>query len=186
MPRTATLALAIALCACWTDRATPAGPHAPTFDPVAAPTTEPSYRSATLAADAIGVGLLAAGTYGYMQRGGNDGPSSALFLAGGLTATFGAPLVHALHGHTARAGASYLFRSMFVSAGVIAGMEAGCGRGSRPSCELDPAKMSLGMIGGFVVAGALDALVLHGARSAWTPTVLPDDGGATVGLARLF
>lgn len=138
----------------------------------------------TLALDAAGIGLLAASTFAYAHRGGDDALASGLAVAGGLS-VLGSPIVHGVRGHGARAGASYLLRSVFVSAGAVVGMRVGCA--GRPDwfCGLGP-ELGWGMVGGFVVAGALDAWLLHGTSSTWTPTVMPADDGARVGLAKTF
>lgn len=139
----------------------------------------------TLAVDAVGIGLLAASTLAYSQRGGDDPLAVGLLLAGGLTSTFGTPIVHGTRGHGARAGASYLFRSMFVSAGMVVGMEVGCARNPGWFCGLGP-ELGWGMVGGFAVASAFDALFLHGTSSTWTPTMTPAEDGARVGVATTF
>ena len=52
-------------------------------------------------------------------------------------------------------------------------------------CGLGP-ELGWGAVGGFAVAGALDALVLHGKSSTWTPTLVPSEDGARVGVAATF
>ena len=47
--------------------------------------------------------------------------------------------------------------------------------------------MLWGTAGGLAVAGVVDSLVLHGQVSnTWTPTVIPSDGGARVGVVAPF
>jgi hypothetical protein len=180
------LAFVMLLAGCWhsTQPVTPSRPVAVRTPPEAPRPTEASYRSATLSLDAVGIGLLAASTAAYAQRGGDDPLAVGLLLAGGLT-MLGTPVVHALHRQWPRAGASYLLRTIFVTTGMVVGMEIGCARDPGWLCGLGP-ELGWGAVGGFVVAGALDALLLHGSRSTWTPTITPSDDGARVGIARTF
>lgn len=186
MQRTSVLALIVLVSGCW--RRAPSVVHGgstATRTPSPAPTeAEPSYRQVTIGLDAAAVGLLAASTVAYAQRGGDDPLAVGLLLAGGAAA-LGAPIVHAAHGHGARAGASYLLRSIFVSAGMVAGMQIGCARDAGWFCGLGP-ELGWGMVGGLAVAGTLDAFLLHGTSSTWSPTLVPSEGGARVGVVRAF
>jgi len=184
MQRTIVVILAL-VSGCWrgTPPVTPS-PPASAQAPKVAPTPEASYRHVTMAIDAVGISLIAASTLAYSKRGGDDPLAVGLLLAGGVT-MFGTPIVHARHGHGARAGASYLLRSVFVTAGMVAGMEVGCARDPGLLCGLGP-ELGWGVVGGYVVASAFDALFLHDFNSTWTPTLTPSEDGARVGLARTF
>ena len=98
---------------------------------------------------------------------------------------FATPVVHALRGHGSRAGASYLLRSAFVSVGFVAATQVGCAREPGWFCGFG-AELAIGVAGGFAVASALDAVLLHRGSSTWTPTVTHSEGGARIGIATTF
>ena len=68
---------------------------------------------------------------------------------------------------------------------MMVGMEVGCADNPGWFCSFDP-ELGWGVVGGFAVAGAFDALFLHGKSSTWTPTMTPSDDGARVGVATTF
>ena len=180
------LAVITLFAGCWrgTQQVTPSPPASARATPEVAPTPEASYRHVTMAIDALGVGLIAASTLAYSQRGGNDPVAVGLLLAGSST-ILATPILHATHGHVARAATSYLFRSVLMSAGMLVGAEVGCARNPGWFCGFGP-ELGWGVVGGLALAGAFDALLLHGASSTWTPTMTPSEDGARVGVATTF
>jgi len=178
----------VAVSGCWRSpqSVTPSRPVAARTTPEAAPPAENSYRTTTLAFDALGIGLIAASTAAYSQRGGDDPLAVGLLAAGALT-MYSGPIIHGIHRQPLRAVASGALRSLFVSAGMIVGMEVGCARNPGWFCGFGP-EVGWGMVGGYVVVGALDALLLHGSssRTNWIPTMTPSEDGARVGIARTF
>lgn len=171
--------LSIGLAGCWTGHA-PAS-VTPTPPSPAPDAREPGYRSETMAVDAIGVATMTAGLVG-LERGSNENVDGALMVTGLAIAGFGDPIVHLAHGHGGRAAASYVIRAVTISMGAMMGVAFENCR-NELFCGLDG--MLWGTAGGLAAAGVVDALVLHGQVSnTWTPTVLPSDGGARVGLAR--
>lgn len=136
MQRTASLFAVLAVVAlvsgCWRSAqpVTPSAQASAQRAPDAELPPEPGYRHVTLAFDVAGIGLFAASTLAYPQRGGDDPLAVGLLLAGG-GAILATPVVHATRRHGARAGVSYLFRSLLMGAGMVVGMEVGCALGCR-------------------------------------------------------
>jgi hypothetical protein len=171
------LVLVTVLAGCWTD----AKPQ-PTTPRVVA--QDDDYRAQTLLADAVGVAAITGGLLVYHAAGADNIAGPILAGTGGLVGAVAPPIIHYTHGFGGRAGASYLLHSMFAGFGFMAGMAATCAHGGL-FCELSP-DVWWGIAGGYAVAGAIDALALHGKSSTWTPTIIPSDGGARVGLGRAF
>lgn len=155
-----------------------------------------SYRRYTLAADAVGVGLLVAGGFSEGEGGRDTDASDALFTAGGLTMMFGAPIVHASRGHAGRAVGSFLLRGGLAGLGTIIAVSANsdCHDSSAaddgawfPSdflCELD--YVGYGVLGGLVVASAIDAAFLTDEDpepATWAPQAWATSHGAGAGVA---
>jgi hypothetical protein len=67
--------------------------------------------------------------------------------------------------------------------GMLAAMGLACADKREFLCELSP-NLWWGVAGGLAVASTLDALLLHGSDSTWSPTVVPTEGGAQIGLAK--
>jgi hypothetical protein len=174
------------LSGCWYERARPAKPIQPTPEPIVE--TSASYRATTIAVDVIGVAAMTAGLVG-LQRGASDDVSGGFLVAGTALAGYATSIIHLAHGNKARAGGSFLIRSISATTGMLIGMGvAGCEREDL-TCNL--VGMAWGVAGGLAVGSALDALLLHDnpaeqAPRTWTPTVTAGEGGARVGVLGAF
>ncbi len=173
--------IALGLTGCWTG-------SQPTTLPRPEPAPEPSYRASTIAVDAVGVAAMAIGMVA-VQRGHDDAGHG--LAAGGLVAAgYVSPIIHLANGHKARAGASWLMRSLAATTGMVIGLGAArCDREptlGQLDCSLNG--MMWGVAGGLAVGSVIDALTLHGdtTERTWVPTVVPDHGGASVGIAGGF
>jgi hypothetical protein len=158
---------------------------------VATVTVTDSYRSQTLTADGLvlGAALLGAGLEG--PDGRDTSASNTLFPLALIGGVFATPIIHGLHGHAGRAIASYFLRSGAIGLGAVIGVSTATCSSGEYFCGFD--RLGPGMLGGFVVAAALDAAFLtnethevpaHG--TTWAPIVAPRQGGATAGFAMTF
>jgi hypothetical protein len=166
--------IVIGLAGCWRGQTTPARPEPPV--------EESGYRSTTIAVDAVGIGAMTAGLVG-LSRGYDEDVSGGLLAVGSLSALAG-PIIHLAHGNKARAGASYLVRSLAATTGLMVGM--GISNPGRDQLFPDLTGMFWGATAGLAVGGALDALLLHDQPRSWVPTATPTDGGAQVGILGAF
>lgn len=178
------------LSGCWYGQTTPVRPTTTAVVELAPPTPEPepSYRATTIVLDAVGVAAMTAGMFGLRRYGDND-LSGGLAVAGLAVAGFGTPITHLVHGHKARAGGSYLLRSIGVSMGMMIGYGVECSN-NRNELFCGFEGMLWGSAGGLALAGVVDALILHGndstERRTWVPTVTAGDGAARIGIAGGF
>lgn len=187
----AAVALAFALCA-------PGAPRAE--DPAPPPQDGAWYGGQTLALDAGGFALIAAGALVGAETGATA-PAVALAVTGWAVYFAGAPLVHAAHGGAATA--SVLRRLLLPLGGAVA--VGGLAVLLTPSGSSDvchdqracagAAGGTLGSAAGMVTAVVWDAVVAHEPRAsaaAGPPpaTVLPlvalSRGGAAFGLRLAF
>jgi hypothetical protein len=167
---------------CWRSSSPPVTPRSAA---TSATPSESSYGHVTLAIDAVGVGMIAGGMLVYGAYGLESKPASVLVGVGGLTAGLGTAITHVVHGQHGRAVATYAMRSGLASVGLVTASAISCANERETLCELTP-NMTWGIAGGLAVAGALDALFLHGSDSTWSPIVTPSDDGARVGIATSF
>jgi hypothetical protein len=151
-----------------------------------------SYRHLTLSADAISIGLFAAGNLAEGE-GGHDTPlSNTLFATGLLGATFATPIIHATRGHGGRAIGSWLLRQGLASAGMLIAFSASQGCDDGWFCELE--YVGYGYLGGIVLASVIDAATItdevvpreRAPRSVWSPTISATHQGARVGFVATF
>jgi hypothetical protein len=147
------------------------------------------YWGLTLGADAVSVGVMAVGA-ALEGEGGRDTPASTGFITAGLIgASFGAPVIHAIHGNWRGAGLSLLVRAAIPSITISVAMAtAEC---DDLLCELD--SMVPGYLVGLGIASVVDAGLLARqerpppVRSpAWSPVVSLRPGGGQFGIAATF
>ena len=157
----------------------------PVVELPAAPPLEPSYRSQTVIADGIAMGLLVIGVktnneaIGYLSLGTYAG---------------GAPLVHLAHHRPGRAAASLGLRVGLPILGGILGDKLGNQhRCSGDVCDVDErgVLIALGLLGGMAGAMVIDtAFLAKGdeapARPSWSPAVTANQHGFGLGVARAF
>lgn len=116
-----------------------------------------------------GAGGLAEG------EGGRDTEASnALFAIGGATTMLATPIIHIARGHTERGVGSLLMRGGLAGVGAVVAFAAnsGCHDGESSQgildddflCELD--YVGYGILGGLIVASAIDAAFMTDERSA--------------------
>jgi len=150
-----------------------------------------SYRQYTLTADLVGISLLAGG--GLME--GDDGrdtdASQALYTVGTMTALFATPAIHLIRGHGTRALGSLGMRAGLATLGALIAVSANSDCHSSLNgdlfCELD--YMGYGILGGLVVASALDAALLTDEKvehATWAPQVAATRDGVRVGATWLW
>jgi hypothetical protein len=162
------------------------------------------YGWQTLAMDAAWVGLLGiAVTAIAVDPAFNDeGAPNAVAIIAMVPAVptylFGAPIVHAAHGHWDRAGASLALR---IGAPIVLGyLGSGLGTLTCPGKASDTSNYhcvngatGAGAIAGLVAAISLDAALLARERvpnrpsaGGWSPTVSLNRSGFSVGLGSEF
>jgi hypothetical protein len=162
--------------------------------PAAADPHTTSYRSQTLAADGIGIGLLVAGGFAEGENGRDTTASNTLFTVGILGTLFVTPAIHFARGHRRRAGGSLLMRWGLAGAGMLIAMvgNQGC-HANAPAdddsllgedflCELD--YIGYGMLGGLVAASVIDAAFNTDERverRRWAPRLDATRDGVRVG-----
>ncbi len=167
-------------------------------------TQERWYGWQTLAMDAAWVGLLgiAVTAIAVDPSFSDEGPTNAVAMVAGVTAVptylFGAPIVHAAHGHCDRAGASLALR---IGAPIaLAYLGSGLGTLACPGKASDTSNYhcvngatGAGALAGLVAAISVDAALLarekvprHPSATGWSPTVSLNRGGFSVGLAAEF
>jgi len=198
------LLIGVGLTACWhgpTSPTAPKPPPTPTIEPdeapsepIAEPIVEapvPSYRSTTMAVDAIGIGVMTVGLIGFARDDTSDA-SMGLALAGLTVSAFGTTVVHGVRGGKGQALKSYLLRAMSATTGMLIGLGAAHCEDEKLFAQLGCAMkgMTWGVGGGLVAASVLDALFMHGSSSEkprrWAPMIAPGDGGARVGIGGAF
>jgi len=140
-----------------------------------------SYRSSTLLADGLALGLIGGGLFA------KNGDVQGALLLGGVVTMLGTPLVHVARGHHARAVASVGVRTAALGLGLAVAI-AHEDLGRREPDTIGVRWFWGGMVGGLVVASAIDATLLtHETKPRrWTPVIAPLDGGARVGIATPF
>jgi hypothetical protein len=155
------------------------------------PTT--SYRSMTLTADAVGIGMLVAGGYAEGENGRDTDASNALFAVGGLTTLFATPIIHIARGHKERGVGSILMRGGLAGLGMAIAFSANndChddkndGLGDPDFlCELD--YVGYGVLGGLIAASVIDAAFMTDEkveRATWAPQAWANQHGAGAGVA---
>lgn len=146
-----------------------------------------SYRAQTLTVDGISIGLFLLGRAMEGADGRDNPTSSTLMGAGIMGSMLASPIVHAVQGHGWRALGSFGIRYGCTTAGVLVAMAASSGCDGL-TCSME--YVGLGVLGGMVVASALDAGLLTEERRerppAWTPTVSAHADGARVGIVGTF
>lgn len=159
--------------------------RAPRAEP-ATTSSEESYRATTITVDAIGVAAMGVGLVG-LTRGYDEDISGSMLGGGMLVAGFATPIIHLAHGHKARAGGSYLVRSLSTTFGTFVGAAASC-QDDRDELFCFMMPMFWGAAGGLAVGSAIDAVFFHDQESprTWTPTVQTSDGVTRVGILGAF
>jgi len=154
-----------------------------------------SYRHQTLTADALGIALLVGGGFAEGDNGRDTGASDTLFAAGALTTFLATPVIHWSRGHHGRAVGSLLMRWGAASVGGVLAMSmnSDCHKPDDEGfenflCELD--YVGYGIVGGLVVASAIDAAFMTDERvekaPTWAPTVTANQQGFRAGFALRF
>jgi hypothetical protein len=151
-----------------------------------------SYRRMTITADAIGLGLLAAG--GIAGSHDDHSPTDArqALWAMGSATMLGTPIIHIARGHTERGVGALLMRGGLAGIGALVGYTAnrGCADGVKNGdefCELD--YVGYGVLGGLVVAAAFDAAFLTDEkveRETWAPQAWVNPNGAGAGVSVIW
>ncbi len=182
----------------------PLAPPPPESSPPASPPPESSQRALAepdrnwygwqlLINDFVALGSVG----GAAIAGVHEKAALAVFVPAVIVYDLGGPTIHWLHHRRKIAAASFGVRAGVPFVGVFVGMAlASCGKAdtaSAQSCRSLGA--GSGALVGFAVATALDASLLAWdapkgenprAGRAWTPTLTPRDGGATLGVAGIF
>jgi hypothetical protein len=162
--------------------------------PAAADPHTTSYRSQTLAADGIGLGLLVAGGFAEGEGGRDTRASNTLFTVGILGTLFVTPAIHFARGHRRRAAGSVALRWGMAGGGMLLAMMGNLGcHANQPAnddslfgddflCELD--YIGYGMFGGLIAASVIDAAFMTDERverPRWTPQLGATRDGVRVG-----
>jgi len=144
----------------------------------APPAGEPSYRLQTATVDAIAIGLTTLAASAKSE--------GAAYLGVG-TYLVGSPIVHIVHDHPGRAGASFGLRVLLPFIGGLIGDEQGGCHGD----VCDSGYPGLGLFAGMVAATVLDTMWLAEGdeappRASWSPTVSAGHTGVSLGVTGRF
>jgi hypothetical protein len=143
--------------------------------------------------------FVALGAIGGAAVAGARGTDAyAVIIPAAIVYDLGAPTIHWLHQRKAIAGASFGIRAGVPFAGVLVGsVVASCGSPGDTATKCRSLGAGYGALAGFAAATAIDAAWLAWdtpvrsrrgieAGLAWTPLLLPSQGGALLGLVGDF